>query len=182
MIDRTLADHTRAVSVLTEQLRSRALPLGEWERRMRQEIKAIHLYSAMAAKGGRAQLTPRDLGRVGAQVKRQYAYLRRFADQISNGRQRLDGTLVTRTKLYAQAGRGSYEATRQREMRDRGYDEESNLLAPAEHCEGQGSCVEQTTRGWVPVGSLIPIGGRLCVTNCKCQIRYRNSETGEIAA
>jgi hypothetical protein len=67
-------------------------------------------------------------------------------------------------------------------MRDRGYDEESNLLAPAEHCEGQGSCVEQTTRGWVPVGSLIPIGGRLCVTNCKCQIRYRNSETGEIAA
>jgi hypothetical protein len=181
IIDATLLKHTNSVSELTELLRQHGIPVGEWERRMRQEIKAIHTYSAMAAKGGRAQLDNRDFGRIGAAVKRQYKYLRGFADDISSGKQRLDGGTVSRARLYAQAGRGSFEKTRQTEMRARGFAEERNILAPAEHCEGAGSCVEQTERGWVPVGELIPIGGRLCVVNCKCRIEYRNAD-GEIAA
>jgi hypothetical protein len=182
MIDRTLAAHTRAVAQLTEQLRQRAVSLAEWERRMRAEIKGIHLYSAMAAKGGRSQMTAADNLAAGRAILRQYRFLRRFADQIASGKQRLDGTVVTRTRLYAQSGRGSFEATRQRAMRSRGFDEERNVLTDAEHCDGDGSCVEQTKRGWVPIGALIPLGGRRCVTNDKCFIQYRNSETGEIAA
>jgi len=182
IIDRTLADHTRTVSEITSQLRARALSLTEWERRMRVEVKAIHVYSAMAAKGGRAQLTQQDLGRIGALVKRQYRFLSRFANQIFTGAQPMDGTLVNRTKLYVSAGRGTHEATRQREMRVRGFDQERNVLTPAEHCEGVGSCIEQTNRGWVPIGSLIPLGGRRCVTNDQCFIQYRNSQTGEVAA
>jgi len=181
MIDRTLADHQRSVATLTEQLRSRQLSLQEWERRVKVELKDIHLYSAMSALGGRSQLTQQDALRVGRELNRQYRFLRRFADQIQSGKQGMDGTLVRRTALYVQSGRGTLEATRQREMRSRGFDEERNVLAASEHCEGNGSCVEQTNKGWVPVGSLIPIGGRLCVTNCRCEIRYRNSATGEVA-
>lgn len=182
IIDATLLSHTKAVTALAEQLRQRALSLQEWERRMRAEVKAIHLYSAMLAKGGRAQLTPADLGRIGAAVKRQYRFLRRLGDELASGKQRLDGSLVNRARLYAQSGRGSFEATRQREMRRRGFDQERNILSASEHCAGDGSCLEQTARGWVPVGSLIPIGGRLCVTNCRCLLTYRNSRTGEVAA
>lgn len=182
IIDATLLSHTKAVQALAEQLRAHALPLGEWERRMRQEIKAIHIYSALAAKGGRAQLTPADYGRLGATVKRQYRYLDRLGAELASGQQKLDGSLTNRARLYAQAGRGTHEATRQREMRTRGFDEERNILAPSEHCEGVGSCVDETARGWVPVGDLIPIGGRLCVTNCRCRIQYRNSGTGDVAA
>ena len=181
IIDATLQSHTRAVQELTEQFRNRAVSLAEWERRMRQEIKNIHIYSALAAKGGKAQLTPQDYGRLGAVVKRQYRFLERLSNELSTGKQAPDGSLVNRARLYAQAGRGTMEATRQREMTARGFDEERNVLGVAEHCEGPDSCLEQTARGWVPVGSLIPIGGRLCVTNCKCQIEYRNGSTEEVA-
>lgn len=185
IIDATLQSHTRAVQELTEQFRNRAVSLQEWERRMRVEIKNIHIYSALAAKGGKAQLTPQDYGRLGAVVKRQYRFLERLSNELSTGKQAPDGTLVNRSRLYAQAGRGTLEATRQREMKSRGFDEERNVLDEhgIEHCEGHpNGCVEQRDRGWVPIGSLIPIGGRLCVTNCKCQIEYRDSSTGEPAA
>jgi hypothetical protein len=178
-IDATLRNHTNAVAALTDLLRQRALTLPEWERRMRLEVKNVHIYSALAAKGGRAQLTPQDYGRIGAVVKRQYKYLSGFAADISNG---TAGNVIGRAKLYAQAGRGTHEKVRQTEMKRRGFDEELNVLAPSEHCDGAGSCVEQTDKGWVPVGSLVPIGGRLCVVNCRCHIRYRNSGTGEVAA
>ena len=181
IIDATLQSHTRAVQELTEQFRNRAVSLAEWERRMRQEIKNIHIYSALAAKGGKAQLTPQDYGRLGAVVKRQYRFLERLSNELSTGKQAPDGSLVNRARLYAQAGRGTMEATRQREMTTRGFDEERNVLGSAEHCDGPDSCLEQTARGWVPVGSLIPIGGRLCVTNCKCQIEYRNGATQDVA-
>jgi hypothetical protein len=179
MVDATLLNHTNAVADLAELLRQRAIPPSEWERRMRLEVKSIHIYSALAAKGGRAQLDNRDLGRIGAAVTRQYKYLSRFTQEIVAGKA---GNIVGRARLYAQAGRGTHEKVRQSEMRRRGFDEERNILAPAEHCEGDGSCVEQTGKGWVPVGTLVPIGGRLCVTNCRCQLTYRNSQTGEVAA
>ena len=182
MIDRTLADHQRSVATLTEQLRSRQLSLQEWERRVKVELKDLHLYSAMSALGGRSQLTQQDALRVGRELNRQYRFLRRFADQIQSGKQRMDGTLVNRTRLYVAAGRGSYQATRQREVQSRGFDQERNVLTDAEHCEGVGSCVEQTARGWVPIGALIPLGGRKCVTHDQCFIEYRNSQTGEVAA
>ena len=182
MIDRTLADHQRSVATLTEQLRSRQLSLQEWERRVKVELKDLHLYSAMSALGGRSQLTQQDALRVGRELNRQYRFLRRFADQIQSGKQAMDGTLVRRTALYVQSGRGTMEATRQREMRGRGFDQERNILSASEHCIGAGSCVEQTERGWVPVGQLIPIGGRLCITSCRCNLAYRNSHTGEVAA
>jgi hypothetical protein len=179
IIDRTLQNHQNAVLTHTELLRSRGISLQEWERRMRQEVKAIHGYSAMLAKGGRSQLTNTDLGRLGAMVKRQYRYLRRFADQIQSGQQPTDGTLVNRTRLYAQAGRGTHEAVRKTEMQRRGFTEVRSVLRPAEHCE---VCVEEAAKGWQSPATFTPIGARLCLTNCRCQAEWRNPQTGEVAA
>jgi hypothetical protein len=49
---------------------------------------------------------------------------------------------------------------------------EWNVLHPADHCEGVGSCIEQTARGKVPIGSLIPVGDRRCLRRCHCTIEY----------
>jgi hypothetical protein len=183
IIDATLLSHTKAVTALAEQLRQRALSLPEWERRMRQEVKAIHLYSAMAGRGGRQQLTQSDYGRIGREIRRQYTYLRRFADEIQRGAQRLDGTFVNRARLYAQSGRSQFEATRRVGMRERGMTEWRNVLRPAEHCTGSNSCTEASALGWQPIGKGFGLpGSRRCVTSCRCELSYRNPDTGEVAA
>jgi hypothetical protein len=40
----------------------------------------------------------------------------------------------------------------------------------------------ETARGRVPIGELVPIGQRPCLSNDRCRIRYSNSVTGEVAA
>jgi hypothetical protein len=32
---------------------------------------------------------------------------------------------------------------------------------------------------WQPLGSMIPIGSRDCLSRCKCHVEYRDSRTGE---
>lgn len=178
-LDRALDSHARAITNLTERLRSRAITLGEWERQMRVELKQIHIYSGMLAKGGRLQLSQADFGRIGRELREQYGFLRDFADQIANGQQPIDGRLASRARLYAQSGRVTFHATERAEMEKRGWDREENVLAAAEHCAG---CLTETARGRVPIGALVPIGQRPCRTNDRCRIRYSNSVTGEIAA
>lgn len=178
-IDRTLDTHTRAIADLTEQFRAREITLGEWEQRMRVELKHIHVYSGMAALGGRSQLTQADYGRIGARLREQYAFLTRLADEIQAGRVLADGRLTNRARLFAQMGRATFHAVERVEMLARGWDLEENVLANAEHCSG---CLAETARGRVPIGALVPIGQRPCLSNDRCRIRYSRSLTGEIAA
>lgn len=49
--------------------------------------------------------------------------------------------------------------------------EERNILGIAEHC---ASCIRETKRGWVPIGTLIPVGLRDCWFGCKCTVGYRS--------
>ncbi|HEU4564134.1 MAG TPA: hypothetical protein VFS05_05785 [Gemmatimonadaceae bacterium] len=178
-IDAALDNAGRRTRALAEQLRAREITLREWQLEMREVVKSVQLYSAAAAKGGWAELTSQDTGRVGQMVRQQYAYLQRFAEQIERGQQPLDGRFARRAMLYAQAGRAAYHLTEREEMRARGFDREANILAASDHCD---LCVSETERGPVPIGSLIPIGQRTCMVNCRCRIRYLNSRTGEIAA
>lgn len=183
-VDTVIDGSGKRIKALTEQFRSRALTLGEWETRMRVELKALHLAAARAAKGGRAQMTAADYGRVGQALRTQYRYLRRFADEVQSGKQLPDGSMASRALLYPEAARSvSYQSTLAREMRRRGYDQERNVLdREAAHCQGPGSCPDITKRGWQPIGTLPPLGTRPCMVKDKCHVQYRNSRTGEVAA
>lgn len=169
-LDRALDARSAVVRALSGQLRDRRITLAEWETRMMAEVKAAHLYSAAAAKGGWAQMTQADYGRVGAAVRDQYGYLRRFGRQIASGEQPLDGVFLARAEMYGQAGRKTHHEFERREMELRGMNEERNVLGVADHCD---QCVGETQRGWVPIGTLKPVGARTCVTRCKCTIQYR---------
>lgn len=142
---------------------------------MRDAIKNIHLYSAAIAKGGWAQLTQADFGRVGKIVRSEYKYLERLASGIGDGSIPLDGRFKDRSSQYAEAGRDTYHEIERATMRAAGYTLESNVLHPAEHCTGAGSCVEQTARGKVRIGQLIPIGRRRCLRKCRCSLAYWKS-------
>lgn len=169
-LDQVLESSAREMQALAEGLRNGSVSLGEWQTRMAREVKNVHLASGALAKGGWAQLSPADLGRIGQKVRTQYEFLRGFAAQVANGEQRLDGTLGRRVELYAEAGRGTYHAVEQREMQARGRTEERSLLGAADHCE---ECVEQAARSWQPLGEMVPIGARVCKARCACSVDYR---------
>lgn len=175
VLDSTLDRAERSIKKATEALRAGRVDLATWQTLMAKEVKSVHLASAALAKGGWAQMTPSTYGAVGARVRGEYAYLRAFAAEVASGAQRLDGTLARRAGLYVQAGRGTYHRVERAEQLRRGRTFERNVLHARDNCIG---CLEQTARGWVAIGALVPIGSRDCLTRCRCSVEYR---TGEIA-
>lgn len=169
-IDEALRKNQLRIRDMSNDLRAGRVSLDTWWLEMRTAIKNANLFGAAAARGGWAQMTPADFGRVGAAVRVQYAYLDRFVGEIHTGSIALDGRFLNRAMSYMNSGRATYEATAEKVARSSGYTEERNLLGTAEHC---GDCVAETARGWVPIGSLIPIGSRQCRGNCRCRIQRR---------
>lgn len=174
-LDAALDSAGARMAALSAQLQAGMIDLITWQVRMAREIKNVQLYSAAAAKGGWAQLSAADLGRVGQSVRTQLEYLNRFAREIRTKAQPLSG-IMGRTKLYAQAGRQMHHRTERIEMEVRGYDQERNVRYAGDSCAG---CVEQTARGWVKIGALVPVGQRTCRGNDRCRIQYLRSTTGE---
>lgn len=169
-IDQALQAETRRARSLTAQLRDGTITLEQWRLDMRQLIKTVHLFDAAAAKGGWAQLTQADYGRVGQIVRSEYHYLEQRALAIASGKTPLDGRLQMYAQMYAQAGRQTYHAVERTVMLDAGFTQERNVLHPAEHCQG---CLRETARGWVPIGALVPITQRDCLRNDQCSLEYR---------
>jgi hypothetical protein len=171
-LDLSLRTSELRIAELTQELRAGSISLDAWHAEMRVAIKDIHVYSGALARGGFAQLTQKDLGRIGQLIRYEYDRLYGFALEISTGAVKLDGRLSDRATQYGEAGRHSYELIRRQVMIEAGMTREWNVLHPADHCEGVGSCIEQTARGKVPIGSLIPVGDRRCLRRCHCTIEY----------
>lgn len=145
-----------------------ALPVEEWQRLTANLVKNTHLASATAAKGGWAQMTQADYGRVGQGLKFHYNRLGKFAAEIESGRL-APGTIQQRAGMYATSAGGVYENTRRDAAKDV-FTEERSILGKAEHC---ALCKSEAARKWVPIGSLVPIGARTCKTNCLCRYGFR---------
>lgn len=169
-IDAALASTGRRMQALTVALQRRTISVERWRLDMRREIKNVHLYSAAAARGGWAELTQAELGRVGGIVGEQYAYLDRFARDLQAGRVRRDGRILSRVQMYAQAGRRTYHMTDARIHLEHGYTEERSIVHGGESCTG---CLDEEARDWVPIGELIPVGARNCLSRCLCTVEYQ---------
>jgi hypothetical protein len=152
--------------------------LSEFERAMRLGIKITHLASAMSAKGGWAQMTSADYGRVGQIVRFHYGRLERWLQQIADGEAPLDGRAVARARLYARASLGTHYEILRGVAEVAGEDVEQNVLGAADkHC---ATCQNMSALGWVAIGTLIPIGQRTCLGNCVCAIVFSRSSEIEV--
>jgi hypothetical protein len=155
----------------TEQLQNGTLSLAEWQRRMANEMKQLHTGSAALGRGGWRQMSQSDWGWTGSELRRAYGFLRNFAQDIATGKQALDGRLLTRAAMYADAARGTHRGMQRRMAGLVGKHEERNVLGAADrHC---AECVDCSARGWVPIGSLPPVGSRTCLSRCKCHLDFR---------
>lgn len=169
-IDKTIEKSSKSISDLSQQLKKGEISLADWQRAMVQEIKSSHLASTTAGKGGWHQMTASDYGRAGGRIRGQLWYLRRFAKEIEEGKQKLDGTFLRRARMYIEAARETYHLQLRTEMEAAGMSKERNVLGIADHCD---DCKGETAKGWVSIGELSIPGTRQCFKNCKCRLEYK---------
>lgn len=159
-------------------LRDGNISLADWQMQMRAHIKDVHLAAAAAQRGGWDNMTQADFGRVGQRIRFQYERLDNFAKQIADGTQPLNGTFLVRANMYTEASIATFDRFQTNAFAVVGYDEEASFLEPGvKHC---GLCESEAARGFVSIGTLIPIGERTCLTRDRCTKKFRNSLTGEI--
>ena len=163
---------------LSMLLREQQISLADWQLQMRAHIKDVHLVAAVAERGGWDNMTQADFGRVGQRIQVQYAYLDNFAQQIADGTQPLDGRFLVRSQMYTDASVATFDRFQVNAFNAAGFDEERSILEPgARHCS---ECESEAARGWQPIGTIKPIGERICLTRCRCTKEFRNSLTEEI--
>lgn len=171
-VDRA-ADLTSArLGELTSRFRTGEISAVQWQTEMLAQIKQAHISAALAAYGGRDAMTPARWGTVGQLIRREYAFARAFAADVLSGRQRQNGRMDARARLYGQAIRGTYENIRRRESANAGLRYERNVRHASESCR---QCVGASGQGWVPIGTLPPVGARTCRGNCRCTLAYTNN-------
>jgi len=168
-LDRAIKSQQTRARTLAAELRNGTITLREWNAGMREVVKNTQLFSAAAGKGGWAQLTASDYGRVGQRVRAQYGYLDQFQAELRAGLGR-DGMFSRRSESYAEAGRPLYHEVEREVQREAGKREERSRLSPAEHCL---ECLTEAARDWQPLGAVVPVGQRICLNGCKCYMEYR---------
>lgn len=178
-VDRVADLASARLGALTARFRTGEITAVQWQSEMLAQIKAAHIASALAAYGGRDAMTPARWGTVGQIIRREYAYARAFAADVLSGRQRQNGRMDARARLYGQSARGTYENIRRREVAAAGLRFERNVRHASESCR---QCVNASGQGWVPIGTLPPVGSRTCRGNCRCTISYTNNPQAEAEA
>jgi hypothetical protein len=169
-VDKLVDASQRRLAIAADDLRQGKTTVAQWQSIMRDEIKQTQLATEALVRGGWEQMTARDFGRVGARVREQFKYLDGFTRDLLNDRQTTDGRFIQRAKSYAAAARVNFHESQTDQLSELGYSEERNVLHPAEHCL---DCLDQAALGWVPIGTLTPIGSRQCRVNDRCSVEYR---------
>ena len=178
-LDRYL-DAADPAKALAEALRGRQVSLADWEIAMRRHIKNTHLNAIAMERGGYANMRPQDYGRVGQIVREQYGYLRDFANDIASGKQRLDGTLGVRARLYSQAARTSLYKSKAANMSG-GVTHQRSIRSARDSCR---QCLDLDRKVFRIDDTSFPLPGqRICRANCQCHLEYlRLGESGEYEA
>jgi hypothetical protein len=170
-VDAVIASGADTMRALTTQLQAGAISLADWQAGMMSQMKLLHLGAALVGRGGRGQMSQADWGWTGQRLRTQYAYLREFAHDIALGSTPMDGRLIARAAMYAEAARGTHQSMMRRVAMLNGREEERNYLGVAE--QNCVECIDCTAQGWVDIGTLPPIGGRKCLARCHCTMSYR---------
>jgi len=162
---------------LAAALKDGSISLWEWTAQMRALIVQEQNTAMMLVKGGREFVTFADWGYVGSEVKKQYAFLDKFAQDILNDPMKWStGRLDNRMNLYRESGYAALEKFERREKIIDGFDEEISILGEADHCE---DCLDRAGIGWQPIGTLPEIGDSVCNMKCKCHFEYRKAGESE---
>lgn len=151
-------------------------------------VKEAIIAGAMVL-GGPAPLTAHDLAEADRQAHVQAEYLDRFERdthfrtpaEIAEGETAVEpmsaAQFVARAELYGANATwgGNINWDRQRRIRSGRFNQERRVhLRPIGDHHACETCKAESAKGWVPIGSLAPIGDSECLgINCDCIYQYR---------
>ncbi len=156
------------LGALTGRVLSGDLGTLEWRAACQEVLRQLHVAAAAVGFGGTEQLDASARGWIGSQLRAQYDYLSRFALDLVQGTVS-DAQAHARIDQYANMAWATYQRARGRQLAGQGFTQERNVLSAVHHCD---ECSSLAGRGWVPLGTLPPVGGRECRANCRCHIEY----------
>ena len=96
------------------------------------------------------------------------------SDWVRTADAEVEATATITPEDIASTGHGACEESVRRRETDAGMTEERRVTSDAENCD---ACLEAADRGWVPIGTLPPIGSLTCLANCLCHFEYRDALT-----
>lgn len=126
------------VTDLTGQLTRGEIDIDAWRTAMRAEVKQVHIIEYLIGRGGRAQMTPRDWGRIGAEVRKQYAYVERLIIERASGVVS-DAELTARARMYPASATASHERAKGAQW---------NIRLPAQPGDGSTKCKSWCRCSW----------------------------------
>ena len=144
-----------------------------FERRSILDSKPAYIMAFLLAVGGISRVISRTTLREVLDNKL-FAHGRRVSEYGDKLNSKPSGMVFTWSAQHYRGAVNMYFETEADARSGQGYTEYRNVLGLAEkHCDGAGSCLGESSRGWVAIGSLIPIGARTCGGNCLCSYEYR---------
>jgi hypothetical protein len=162
-----------AMRAISENLQKRTITQVEWQEQTMYLVKYSQIAAALVANGGALNNTPADHSHIVEFVLAMLLFLQIFANGIEDGTQLMNGLLLSRTDLYAEAIRDAYEEMRRYAMGAYGIAalERRILQDGANHCHTVGDlegCPELADKGWKPIGTLPRLMNTPCRSHCKC--------------
>ena len=144
------------------------LNFAAWATESEELIRKALIAAGQIGAGGKAQMTAKQNGRLGARVRFHVEKFREFGLARERG-EVTDAQFLARAEMYGEAVKTTYEQLRQSTLADDGFTEAKRLLGAAKHCE---DCPPLAGK-WVPIADLVPIGDSACLTRCRCSVEYR---------
>lgn len=169
-LDQALVGASHDAAALAQQLTDGVIGVPQFENAMRGLIKETQIYSMAVAAGGFDSMTQQHLNQLQARLTEQFSFLSDWSDDLAAGKIGSTKQMAARARMYAQSARRTFDEAFRGGQIARGFREERNRLGKADHCV---QCVDMSAIGWVLIGTLVPIGLRICLSNCKCVIEYR---------
>jgi hypothetical protein len=170
IVRRLIADAGALIRSATDALVAGVLRLGPWFGAMRDALLPRH-FAASFAVLNHPEPPPADLDAIAAESRRQVGYLERFRGELVTAQQLLSGA-TARATLYAHALWSLAQKVAGAKAKRDGYSFMMNVLGISDSC---GDCLDQTSRGWMPIDDphVISIGDRQCHVNCKCHYVWK---------
>ena len=160
------------LGTIADKLIQGKINVATWEETTAKALKELHINQFLLGRGGLKQVTSRDYGVIGAELKKEYQYLRGFSQDILAGKMTRE-QFRDRVSKYVDSSYGIYELGRAEAHRGAGYNWERRIRNTAVSCD---SCVVYAARGWQPLGTLSAIGSECeCRARCRCHKEYSDN-------
>lgn len=184
-IEKLITHVQRESARIANRYQAGSITIGEFETSMRELLKAGHLIASSVGRGGRAQMSQADWGKVGSKIKWQYEYLSKFARRLATGK--LDKAYsANRARSYASAIYISYSngrAAAEQEFinNNGGKDADGSKIQVrlvTNSAEGCQECADDEAAGWMDPEDMGELGSRICGDFCKCTLEFEDEVEG----